>query len=237
MKKNVLICAMALLLFGCGNDLSTEVDNKDNTVNTPEEEVGEGVNMPPVMAVRAIDKIRLHGDAQFEAGELYHIYISFSHSDFINSFYAHTEEDKALLEVTEDLSEKMYQQVKDDEIFWLYIWFTTFVYSPIEKVSLTANKPLYGREAGKELSDLFTLGIPGFVFTMDGDLVERTKYAEYATYTVDEWCNKGYMCPLSFVLLPQEPIILTEEIRDIIFNVSVSLQNGANDTVDLKTYF
>lgn len=235
MKKIVLICAMALLLFGCGNNPSVEVDKEDNTVNNPENEVVDGVYMPPVMAVRPIDKIRLHGDAQFEAGELYYLYISFSHSDF-NS-YAHTEEGKALLEITEDLSEKMYQQVKDDEVFWLYIWFTTFVYSPIEKVSLTANRPLCGREAGKELSDLFTLGISGFVFTMDGDLVERTKYEEYAAYTIDEWCNTGYMCPEVFVLLPQEPIILTEEIRDIIFNVSISLQNGANDTVDLKTYF
>ena len=228
----MLICAMALLL-GCGNDPSAEVDNKDNTVNTTEGEVEDCVDMPPKMFVRPIDKIRLHGDATFVADDLYNIYVSFSYSKFYT--YACTEEGKALSEITEGISEKMHQQVKDDEVFWLWNWYTVFIYSPIESVSLTANRSLCGREAGDELSDLFTFGIPGFVFTMDGDLVEKTKYEEYATYTIEEWCDTGYMCPEVFILHSKEPITFTEENRDIIFNISISLRNGANDSADLIT--
>lgn len=107
-----------------------------------------------------------------------------------------------------------------------------YVYNSITQINITANKPLCGRNAGEELSDLFKMRINGPVFTYpDADWIE---FEEIPTmFELDEWTKGNYITLKNFHIHPKQSIMEENIDSSITFTISCTFDNGdvKSDTV------
>lgn len=108
----------------------------------------------------------------------------------------------------------------------------SYVYSTLKKVSITASQPIWEREAGEELADLFNVEAPRYVFTYpDGDLVHKVKDGPYF-YHVDEWIGGCLLLPKTLQLVPQTKIPTAVRLF-----VTLTLATEADDVVISDSFF
>ncbi len=109
-----------------------------------------------------------------------------------------------------------------------------YVYNSIVDINITANKPICGRAAGEELSDLFMLYIYGLVFTFpNANFVEFDKSP--IVFEIDDWTKGGYITPKYFFIVPKESICAEELAPDVVFSVLCDFGHGVEciDTFNL----
>ncbi|MBP3439791.1 MAG: hypothetical protein J6K24_00875 [Tidjanibacter sp.] len=100
-----------------------------------------------------------------------------------------------------------------------------YIYTSLKNISVVANQPIEGREVGEEIADLFEVKETSYIFTYpDGDLV----YAEgqRTHYSIDEWCNSGYMLPKSWALVPKFEIP-----SGLMLDISVTITTEDGDMI------
>lgn len=231
MKRFIKICAligvMASLVY-CDDNTQYVEENKQQGEEV--QDIGENVALPPTIAVEPAMAVGLWGELSVEGPDcqLYCIYVSIDNRNDFDWFQTPT--GKVLKETTDELGRKMQQQVENERIFNELSWYTSYYYSPIEKLTITANTTIKGIKAGEDLAELFNILVYGFVFSMDGELIEKTEYREFATYDIDSWTEKDYMCPSNFILQPKEEFyFLTPEVANSAeFSLSLTLKNGVS---------
>lgn len=100
-----------------------------------------------------------------------------------------------------------------------------YIYNCITEIHITANKPICGRVAGEELSELFEMHLNGIVFAYPyGDFV---KFEDNPiVYEIDEWTKGRYITQKYFYIVPKESITAEGIDNNTIFTISCTFDNG-----------
>lgn len=111
---------------------------------------------------------------------------------------------------------------------------SSYIYNCITEINITANKPLCGRNASEELSDLFEMHLRGIVFAYPyGEFV---KFEDNPiVYELEEWTKGRYITQKCFYIVPKEAIMAEEIDPNIVFTISCTFDNGVtrSDTITL----
>lgn len=102
-----------------------------------------------------------------------------------------------------------------------------YLFATIKEFTITANMPVFGREKGANLMDLFYLHTYPAIFSYpEGDMVAYDKEPTYRD--ISEFIDNGYMSPARWIFIPKESIYHEELPEQIEFTATVTLSTGGS---------
>lgn len=108
-----------------------------------------------------------------------------------------------------------------------------YVYGSLKSVSIKADMPVFGREAGEELYDLYQIhiGAPTFTFP-DGEFVEQSEQF----MDIDKWIDNSYIIDSTFHLYPKDTTPPVGVMGNVEFTIVTELSSGEinSDSIIVK---
>lgn len=216
MKKILFGLLLSLLFAGCGSDVNKVEEESENHYL----HYYCTVKMPIIPEIKCY--IPEEGSPYIWGEDYRDLVIRYSEITYFNEDYK-----KWLYEEFRPTWQYMQDQIKEVNPYGIvaYHGLNSYLFATIKEFEITANVPVFGREKGENLVDLFYLYNNAAIFTYpEGDMVAYDM--EPTMHEISEFIDNEYMSPSLWRLVPKESILQEELPEQLELTVSVTLSTG-----------
>lgn len=225
MKRSLFLIVLAAILVGCsegGGELSNKY-NYDDNVNLFLLEDAKFWGAPGITSSNIVEWTEARSNVYIYP---YIIILNFYDEAFRNR-------EAEIRPIGKYMTQQAHAYVEEisgqpwDNTWWKYGFFLYF-YCTITDVSITTNKQLFAHQADGELSDMFNIRIPHFIFDYEGNLVDKADPLDSSNvYTIDEVIEGRFMFTEDMYFLTKEGVELIDECPgEVEFTIAITLSNG-----------